>query len=400
MMNPDPDKLNAAELGQQEPSSQAAQGGEYEEDVLDTVFNKTDRLCCGFGKEKAKTTETTDVAEGDLQQDKLSYFDEEHEQADESFAAQQADPSQTHNVSRKASTAKESVEIKANFDEKDEGVTIVSNNGLENGDDGYFVSDEKPSKETRRRSLLRPLLIAIVLFVLLVGLVAGFTRRNNRNNASSSVASAALTGEGQTGNETQSPEGFNMTDDDILFGNTTGFDLFDTPSPTAAPTTSTVGTGSPTVGDNTTETGTGGPTAAPTVLEVGSTPPPTSFEPETTSDCNSVSVNASCYEFFQDEIVISFNLCDPDQLDWVALYPEGTNMTDLEDPGELYRYTCGSTVCNEAVQTGTVTVDLNTPPPPGKYQAYLVPNVDGQTFPPFLAVAISEPFEVTVGTCE
>ena len=331
-----------------------------EEGLLDQVLTSTDRLCCARGKDKTDDIESGNAGEGNLvpeapaTENGENFQDGNGNEAGDLSAAPKA-------LARDPSAVKESVEIKAHFDEKEEDLTIISDNGLDTTAEsekiGSFVSEEQQAARRRR---LQFILGGIAALILVVGLGAGLGTRNKTQEASAMQAvNDSSSTKVNSGEETSAPEE----------GNSTGY-IITTATYVLIPTTD-----------------------AP-VNETTATDAPV----ESPAACvNSVSVNANCFEFFQDEILATFNLCDPVSLDWVALYPEGSTITNLEYPRLAWSYSCGSQACTGSVPQGSVSLGFDTAP--GTYQAYLFSNVGGDQGAPYAAIASSEPFEITVGTC-
>lgn len=397
----DNDELNEVELGNNESlpetspkttdTPEVTQIGEDEEEgMLDHVFNRTQNLCCGHGKQ---TTENDDVEANidpsknapeapeaqDHNTERNASFEEEHALMTENLENAAMEPnelSEPHELAREASTVKECVEIQAHFDDKDDGVTITSDNGLDAGGEpgklGFFVSEDKNGQPAGRRKLLMILLVGIVALVFIIGLSAGLAGKKNREEQSSLVTSSAVTNEGT-------------------------LDAGDSNS---------VGTQS----NNTVVEDTGVQEDEPEEVEPATSvvvPTPTTEAPvnetvapvETPEECvDTISVDRSCYGFFRDEVLVAFDLCEAVSMDWVAVYPEGSDMSNFDYPQLQWHYTCGDQQCDMSVQQGNITMGFQIPP--GKYQAYLFSNVGGDQGPPYSAIASSEPFEINVGTCE
>ncbi len=390
------EELNEVELGRPSPETQPQTSlemkqGEEEDGVLDQVFNEAERLCCGIGKGKSDPPETNNAitedldlsknapeapeTEGDHDTERVASFDEEHvlmtESPDDEVAVQPDELSEPNGLA-----AKESVEIQAHFDKED--VTITSDNGVDNSGDsgklGFFVSGDKNGEENRRRKPLMMLLLAVVLLVFIIGLSAGLARKNKRDNESSVVMSAAKTEESMTDNS--------GTDGAASGANVTEAEETEAATSAAVP--------SPTTDTPIDETSPPIETSSP--IE---TSPPIETPPECV---DSISADSLCYGFFQDEVIVTFNLCEPVSMDWVAIYPEGSDMNNLGDSELPWQYSCGTQECVETVQQDNITMGIETPP--GRYQAYLVSNIGGDQGPPYVAIASSAAFEITVGSCD
>jgi hypothetical protein len=100
---------------------------------------------------------------------------------------------------------------------------------------------------------------------------------------------------------------------------------------------------------------------------------------------NSIQTTKSCFNVGQN-IIASFTVTNPQIGDWVGLTTSSSNLL-----GKVFYqqfvYTCGSTSCNGAPASGTLSMFNNMPA--GSYKAVLLPN---NTFTP---LAVSPAFTVS-----
>ena len=289
------------------------------------------------------------------------------------------------------SSTKNAVEIEAHFD-GDEG-TIMSDNAPnttmeENGMVGTFLDEEDLDKgvagsekdQQTKRSFIRYALGAMLLLMILIGTLAGVLARQNKNGSSASRSFNAGVGSGPSSITTQAPTTsptLRTTSDEGLASNATTSDPIGDGVSTNAPTDSLSATDAPSDGSTATE------------------------EPsDSLTECvDSIGVDSECFSFGQDEISVSFILCNETSQDWVGLYPSDSDIEDLPIPDDRqWQYSCGNQDCNEPVAVDTIRMGSETPP--GRYRAYLFSNEDGDQGAPYVAIASSQVFRVKFGACE
>ena len=99
----------------------------------------------------------------------------------------------------------------------------------------------------------------------------------------------------------------------------------------------------------------------PSVLQTTSSPfrALTTFNPSLSlhpTGCTNatISTDKSCY-INGDNIIVSFENCDPLPNDWIGVYPSGTNSSDLGNP-LAWVWACGDQACSKAVASGEATL--------------------------------------------
>jgi hypothetical protein len=105
----------------------------------------------------------------------------------------------------------------------------------------------------------------------------------------------------------------------------------------------------------------------------------------------------SCYPFGKQEIKVSFFNQNPQNEDWVGMYPATADPNNLEGPVAWY-WLCGTKKEKCKIGVGSVTFPWL---PPGTYKAMMVrqPHSKGHGGP-YSSYAESEPFDVVRGnTC-
>ena len=290
------------------------------------------------------------------------------------------------------SSTKNAVEIEAHFD-GDEG-TIMSDNAQnttmeESGMVGTFLDEEDldkgvagPEKDQQtKRSFIRYALGAMLLLIILIGSLAGLLARQNKNGSSASRSfSNAGVGSGPNSIVTQAPT------TSPTFGTTSNQAPASTAT-TSGPVDGGVSTDPPTDSLSATDAPSDGSTA---------TEEPSS---SLTECVDSIEVDNECYSFGQDEISVSFVLCNETSQDWVGLYPSDSDIDNLDFPDDRqWQFSCGSQDCNEPIAIDTISMGSDTPP--GRYRAFLFSNEDGDQGAPYFGIASSQVFRVKFGACD
>jgi hypothetical protein len=114
-------------------------------------------------------------------------------------------------------------------------------------------------------------------------------------------------------------------------------------------------------------------------------------------DSDEIYTDQTCYTFGKQEIHTKFANSNPDQEDWVGIYPEDANPNELGSPIAWY-WLCGSKKDKCKTGVGAVTFPWL---PPGKYRALLSRHHSTKVHrAPYTSYAQSEVFEVVRGnTC-
>lgn len=397
-MGPDPQKqdvvqepvLEEADMKHQDNAPGVSNGDQGEEDVIDHVFSNAERVCCGRFRGKGQSSEEGPDEETGLDCSKNAPVapetggERDSEREDGHLTGDERQVSMTEisrvdppeaapkSLERNSSSIKEAVEIQAHFEEED-GLTITTDNGqdttAEAGVFGMFLNENgaKSSIRRQRRKVCMGLLVFVIVCSLVIGLSVGLANKNKRENDQSVSQSLAANGDTATGGSGTEANSVNVDTDGSGADGDTDDNTQVVASPPAASPTEAVAPEITTI-----------PTAAPTA-------------------CNYISVSSTCYEHLRDEVSPTFNICQAASQDWVSIYPEGSDMDNMEYPDLEWRYTCGDQECDETV--GSSTIAMGTTTPPGRYQAYLFSNIDGDQGAPYVAIASSEVFEVTTGTC-
>ena len=128
-------------------------------------------------------------------------------------------------------------------------------------------------------------------------------------------------------------------------------------------------------------------------------PAPQPTRPPAPRPCNTyIYTNSQDYDGGED-VVVTFENCQPEEGDWVGIYHADSHPDDLYKP-LLWLYSCGSQHCSGRVSNGMVTFghgDPNEsgviywPLPNGHYVAYLI----RETSSPYHAFAVSDTFTVS-----
>ena len=346
-----------------------------EEDVLESVFSNAERMCCGRG---SKGTVEDNVEAGyDPMKNAPSAPETDGERDSE-----RESPNGGYELKRDPSSVKENIEIQAHFDDDEDGLTITSDNGqdaiMEPRFFGMFVNedDTKSTLQRRRRRILMMFLAWVVLVIFIIGLSVGVSKKHKRE-AQAASASAATGFTSSASNNTGSGTA-------IGSGSGTG-------------STMGAGGGNTAVGGQTTSLPVSAPTGTPVATPAATPAPSVAKLTAAPTACDSISANSTCYKSFQDELTVSFNICNSTSQDWVAIYPQGSGMNNMAYPRLQWSYTCGNQTCNGAVESGTIGMGVATAP--GMFQAYLFSNIGGGKGPPYSAVAASAPFQITTGSC-
>lgn len=110
---------------------------------------------------------------------------------------------------------------------------------------------------------------------------------------------------------------------------------------------------------------------------------------------NTIRTDQSCYSFAKQEITTSFFNRDPEMGDWIGVYAESDDSTELGTPVAWY-WTCGNKKDKCRTSVGTVTFPWL---PPGKYRVLMARHVEGSKGfkGPITSYAESQPFEVVRG---
>lgn len=321
-----------------------------DEDVLDQVFGNAEKVCCGFQRkvtpEAPDVEPTMDVEAGNTMDTRAekALFDES---PDDDFAMDDYEESQASALERNSSKVKEAVEIQAHFDGDEDGLTITSDIGNDVSTLGASGFMDGKDNIYRRRRLGCILCILATLLILLVVLLVTVVDRNN-GNSNDLTAEAGL-----------------------VAGASTSAPVVETPA-----------------------------TTAPDVLDFNNSTIPEEDEEETESPTStpcvaSIQVTKTCFQYFQDDIVVGFNICEPLDGDWIGFYPEGEDPSNLGDPEFEWNYSCGDKDCVGADARGSV--NMNRFMPPGRFQAFLFSHQGDEA--PYSAVAVSEAFQVSARGC-
>lgn len=360
-----------------------------DDNVLDTVLNNTDKLCCGFrvrgvqalecaknGELIHSSTSAPNAPGGDIEGG-LQVKKEASGSPDDNFALDDVpDEPELSEMAMDPSLEKETVEVQANFGDEEDGHTLSSDNGQDNGIEigkggfGRFVdtandADINKSSGRRRWTWCIACFIVLLVLVAVVALSLGLTQdKSTRESSFSEINDSESATSSPTFEETWNAT-FSPTFTDVA-NTTSSPTIMDFPTPTTAPTTG------PTTGS----------TSSPTVI----------------SACiDTISVESTCYEYWAEPVVVDFTICDPNSGDWIALYPEGSDPAALGAPVYEWNYSCGTRECAGATSGNSFEMSIATPP--GRYQAFVIKNEDGLFRMPYEAVAISEPFEVSTTPC-
>jgi hypothetical protein len=187
------------------------------------------------------------------------------------------------------------------------------------------------------------------MLITLVVVVAMKNRNKTTTNSDSSESSLAGSGQEEKTNTTDSPVG-QATEDPTME---------DTKSPKVTEQATSV----PTEEDS---TDTPGPTDVP---------------------CKDVvELTSTCFGR-NDEIVVSFTSCVPEDGDWLAIYESTQDPTTLMVNDSIdWEFTCGDKRCNEAVFTGSLGFSADGMHTPGEetwYQIHLMRDGPGPTYSAF-----------------
>jgi hypothetical protein len=171
-----------------------------------------------------------------------------------------------------------------------------------------------------------------------------------------------------------------------------------TPLPTLAPQATappeSSSTGSPVVPS------TNEPTASPTsdaTDDVSSftTSSPTSSSSEGDPSCSaSISTDRTCYQD-GDDIIITFENCNSNDVDWIGIYPTTTDVSNLGEP-LAWLWACGDQFCSTAVDSGEAI--FYNARGTGTFRVYLLRSGDSNQGP-FLAYGLGNTFEMAATTC-
>jgi hypothetical protein len=138
------------------------------------------------------------------------------------------------------------------------------------------------------------------------------------------------------------------------------------------------------------------PTSVPTSIPTSSLPsvaPATSPSTECTN--KKLSVDRACYAAGNDEIFMEFDICEPQESDWIGIYQYNTKF--LVDDFKEWSWSCGTKYCRASPRTNGFFIDTGRLLREGTYRAFYIryePNG-----PPFESIVKSEAFEIA-SKCE
>eukprot|EP00980_Cylindrotheca_fusiformis_P028259 scaffold22589_cov138-Cylindrotheca_fusiformis.AAC.22 len=142
-------------------------------------------------------------------------------------------------------------------------------------------------------------------------------------------------------------------------------------------------------------------TAAPTHSSLPTTSPPSIAPTPKTSvegTMDKISVDRSCYSAGNDEILVEFNVDEPQEGDWIGIYEHDTVVVIYDYNAWSWSRSCGSQNCRTSPKTNSFYISTDRIEPSERiYRAFynrLEPNL-----PPFDSIANSETFEIT-SQCE
>ena len=174
------------------------------------------------------------------------------------------------------------------------------------------------------------------------------------------------------------------------------YDSSATPNPTAAPPT-----------ESPTNRPTPNPTASPTARPVEPptfppTQPPTARPTYPPVCMDAITTTQDCLNS-ENVLVMEFQNCEPEDGDWVGLYPDGSEFMEDDTGREFlsrdwisWAWTCGGTECENSPPSNSFSFSIDMDDPVYNLfnlRAFLVRGSrDG---PPFEVIAKSEPFAVT-----
>lgn len=159
-----------------------------------------------------------------------------------------------------------------------------------------------------------------------------------------------------------------------------------TPGPTLKPTAS------PTIEAvlRTTEVPTTSPTPKPTAETIpAQTSSPTAAESPTVPMCEAeISTDEDCYEN-GDDVTVFFDNCNPLIDDWIGVYPDGTDLSVLDEP-IAWVWTAGNQFMQIPVSSGNIT--FSEARGTGIFRVVIARNRPG---PPYRAYGVSNTFRLT-----
>lgn len=126
------------------------------------------------------------------------------------------------------------------------------------------------------------------------------------------------------------------------------------------------------------------------------TPAPATAAP--TPCIDAVTVSSQCF-FSAQDVVVALSSCNPQDDDWIGLYPASADINNLPNP-DIWSWACGSRNCRESVTSNVITVNENLagsnawPLVEGAYRVVLARN----SAQPYVAFAFSDEFSIS-GTC-
>lgn len=138
------------------------------------------------------------------------------------------------------------------------------------------------------------------------------------------------------------------------------------------------------------------PTSVASSIPTSSLPsvaPATSPPTECTNE--KCSVDRACYAAGNDEILVEFDICEPQESDWIGIYPYNTEV--LVDDYKEWSWSCGTKDCRTSPRTNGFFIDTDRLLREGTYRAFYIryePNG-----PHFESIVKSEAFEIA-SKCE
>jgi hypothetical protein len=116
-------------------------------------------------------------------------------------------------------------------------------------------------------------------------------------------------------------------------------------------------------------------------------------QPTNSPTCRStITVNNICFLGWLDDVIVDFVNCDPQDDDWVAIWPENDDPSNLSENYIDWTWSCGTQSCLGAPNANRVIFEKNRLPL-GTFRVYLLH--DMSTEGPYFSNTMSQPFLVT-----